>query len=208
LSRPTEQVPAGKADGRVLRSTRTRAAIIDAHFALMLEGDLQPTAAKVAERAGVSLRTLWAHFQNLEAMFAAAGQKALQVQYAGFRPIPADQPLADRIEQFCKQRAQMLESIAGASRAAQLRIEYSPQLRQNRARHTARLREELAELFAPELAAAGDAAPDLLTTMVVATTWPTWMGMRDDLALPFDRATVLLRRTVASLLHEAAPGLR
>lgn len=60
-----------RSDGRTLRAERTRAAIIDAHMALMLEGDPQPTARRVAERAGVSLRTLWGHFADLEALFAA-----------------------------------------------------------------------------------------------------------------------------------------
>ena len=165
-----------RSDGRTLRAARTRAAIIDAHMALMLEGDLQPTARRVAERAGVSLRTLWGHFADLEALFAAAGQKSLEIQYAGYRPVPADQPLADRIDQFCRQRARMLEAIAGASRAAQLRLPYSRQLRLNRARHNERLRAELVALFDLH-------DPELLTALMIATTWPAWMGARDDLGL-------------------------
>lgn len=152
----------------------------------------------MAERAGVSLRTLWGHFKDLEALFAAAGAKTLQVQYAEFLAVPADQPLAARIEQFCRQRARMLESIAGASRAAQIRLPYSPQLRVNRAHHNDRLRAEIAELFAAELAG----EPDLVTALLVATTWPAWMGSRDDLGLSVDEATAVMRRTVSALLTQ------
>jgi AcrR family transcriptional regulator len=183
-----------RSDGRTLRAERTRAAIIDAHMALMLEGDLQPTARRVAERAGVSLRTLWGHFADLEALFAAAGQKSLEIQYAGYRPVPVDQPLADRIDQFCRQRARMLEAIAGASRAAQLRLPYSRQLRVNRALHNDRLRAELAELF--ELRD----DPELLTALLIATAWPAWMGARDDLGLSVEEATAVMHRTVTALL--------
>lgn len=183
-----------RSDGRTLRAERTRAAIIDAHMALMLEGDLQPTARRVAERAGVSLRTLWGHFADLEALFAAAGQKSLEIQYAGYRPVPVDQPLADRIDQFCRQRARMLEAIAGASRAAQLRLPYSRQLRVNRALHNDRLRAELAELF--ELRD----DPELLTALLTATAWPAWMGARDDLGLSVEEATAVMHRTVTALL--------
>ncbi|GAB3451380.1 TetR/AcrR family transcriptional regulator [Actinophytocola sediminis] len=193
---PTER-PA-KTDGRTLRAERSRAAIIDAHLALMLEGDLQPTASRVAERAGVSLRTLWGHFKDLEALFAAAGQKTLRVQYAGFEPVPPDLPLAERIDRFCRQRVRMLEVIAGASRAAQIRLPFSAQLRRNRARHNDRLRAELTDLFAEETAA----DPELVTALLSATTWPTWMGNRDDLGLSVEQAGEVMRRTVTALLTE------
>jgi len=116
---------ATKPDGRTLRAERTRRAVIDAHLALLLEGDPQPTASRVAARAGVSVRALWSHFRDLEQLFAAAGEKTLEVQYAGFAPVPAGLPLDERVELFCRQRARMLESIAGASRAAQIRLPFS-----------------------------------------------------------------------------------
>jgi AcrR family transcriptional regulator len=193
--------PAGRTDGRTLRAERTRAAIIDAHMALMLEGDLQPTAARVADRAGVSLRSLWSHFSDLEALFAAAGQKTLQIQYADYQPVPVDQPLADRVDQFCRQRVHMLEVIAGASRAAQIRLPYSHQLRVNRRRHNDRVRAEIEELFAEEVA--GDA--ELVTALLVATAWPAWMGSRDDLGLSAEEAAAVMHRTVTALLTGALP---
>jgi TetR/AcrR family transcriptional regulator of autoinduction and epiphytic fitness len=191
----------GKPDGRTLRARRTRQAIIDAHNALMLEGDLTPTAARVAERAGVSVGSLWVHFKDLEALFAAAGEKTLQVQYAGYRPVPPGLPLPERIEQYCRQRVSMLESIAGASRAAQIRLPFSRQLRDNRARHNARLRAEIEELFAGEIAAAGDAGPRLVDALLVVSTWPTWMGARDDLDLDVATAAAVLHYTVAAVLN-------
>jgi AcrR family transcriptional regulator len=185
-----------RADGRTLRAERTRESIIDAHMALMLEGDLQPTARRVADRAGVSLRTLWGHFTDLEALFAAAGRRTLEIQYAEFQPVPVDQPLTDRITQFCAQRARMLEVIAGASRAAQIRLPFSKQLRVNRAHHNERLRDEITELFSTEIA--GDL--DLIGALLVATTWPAWMGSRDDLGLTVAQATAVMHRTVTALL--------
>ena len=38
-------------DGRAARAARTRAAIVDALLALLEEGDLQPTANRIADRA-------------------------------------------------------------------------------------------------------------------------------------------------------------
>lgn len=189
-------------DGRTLRAQRTRQAIIDAHMALMLEGDLQPTAGRVAERAGVSLRALWSHFKDLETLFGAAGAKALEIQFADFQPISPELPLNERVELFCRQRARMLDVIAGASRAAQIRLPFSKQLHANRVRHNVRLRAEIEELFAKEIAVVGDAGQRdrFVTALLSATTWASWMGCRDDLTLSFDEATEVMHRTVAALV--------
>jgi TetR/AcrR family transcriptional regulator of autoinduction and epiphytic fitness len=196
---PVDEVPT---DGRTLRAQRTRQAIIDAHMALMLEGDLQPTAGRVAERAGVSLRALWSHFKDLESLFGAAGEKALEIQFAEYHPIDADLPLPERVDQFCMQRARMLDVIAGASRAAQIRLPFSKQLHANRVRHNIRLRQEIEDLFATEIARAPDAATrdKLVTALLSATTWSSWMGCRDDLTLSFDEAVDVMHRTVAGLV--------
>jgi TetR/AcrR family transcriptional regulator, regulator of autoinduction and epiphytic fitness len=50
-------------DGRVARAERSRRAIVAAHLALIDEGDLRPTGERIAERAGVSLRSLWTNFR-------------------------------------------------------------------------------------------------------------------------------------------------
>ncbi|RNL86623.1 TetR/AcrR family transcriptional regulator [Halostreptopolyspora alba] len=188
-------------DGRTLRAQRTRAAIVNANMDLMMEGNLRPTGAEVAKRAGVSLRALWSHFPDREALFAAAGEKTLEVQYAHYEPVPADQPLEDRVRDFCHQRATMLESIAGASRAAQTRLPFSEQLRRNRARHNERLRAEIAETFAPEIVSAGADSDELVNALLIACNWPAWSGSRDDLGLTVEEATAVMERTVLSLLH-------
>jgi hypothetical protein len=66
-------------DGRFARSARTRLAIVDALRALNQAGDVRPTAARVAERAGVSLRTVWQHFDDLESLLLEAGQRDFEV---------------------------------------------------------------------------------------------------------------------------------
>lgn len=192
--------PSVPLDGRMLRSERTRTAIVDAHAALMNEGDLQPTAVRVAERAGVSLRTFWSHFSDTESLFAAAGAKTQEIARDLYQPVPVDQPLSERIGQFCRQRVRMLEAIAGASRAAQIRIPFSPALQASRAQHNSRLRSQIEELFAAEIAAAGEAGDELTTALMVAATWPAWMGSRDDLGLSVHAAASVMHRSVTALL--------
>ncbi|MEV6924212.1 TetR family transcriptional regulator [Dactylosporangium sp. NPDC051485] len=192
-----------RVDGRTLRAERTRQAITDAHFALLEEGDLRPTAERIAERAGVSLRALWTNFKDMEGLFAACGERLMERQRAEFRPVPAGLPLPERIERYCAQRARLLELIAPAARAARIREPFSVQLRRSRARYLQSAREEIETLFAPELAAAGAGRAEVLDALTVATTFAGWSMWRDELHLDVAGATAVLRRVVSALLPVA-----
>ncbi len=115
-----------RVDGRSARALRTRSAIVDAHLELLRDGDLRPTGERIAERAGVSLRTLWTNFKDMETLFAAAGERLTELQLAAHRPISPDLPLERRIDAFCRQRATMLEILTPAARAAVTREPFSP----------------------------------------------------------------------------------
>ncbi|MEV0392398.1 TetR/AcrR family transcriptional regulator [Polymorphospora rubra] len=187
-------------DGRSARAERTRAAIVDAHLALIGEGDLRPTGERIAERAGVSLRALWTNFKDMETLFEASGDRVLAEQRAAHRPVPAGLPLAKRVDAFCRQRARLLQLITPSARAAQLREPTSEQLRRNRAKHIERLRDEVSELFAAELDAAGAGRTRLLNALIAATMWPAWSMLSDGLGLGVDEARRTMTRTVTALL--------
>ncbi|MET7418497.1 TetR/AcrR family transcriptional regulator [Dactylosporangium sp. NPDC005555] len=189
-----------RVDGRTLRAERTRRAIVDAHLALLEEGDLKPTAERIAERAGVSLRALWTNFKDMERLFAAAGARLMERQAAEHRPVPQDLPLPERIEAYCEQRARLLELIAPAARAARLREPFSAALRHNRTWYVTNAREELEKLFAGELDGTGAAREDTLHALTVATTFASWSMLRDELHLDVPAATGVLRRAVTALL--------
>ena len=193
-----------RVDGRTARAERTRRAIVDAHLALLGEGDLRPTGERIAQRAGVSLRALWTNFRDLETLFAASGQRLLERQQERFKPVPASLPLPQRIEQFCQQRARMLEIVAVGARAAQLREPFSPQLRRNRAKFIGLVRDELEELFGDELDAAGDRRGEVLNGLLVICTWAGWAMLRDELGMDVDPACGVMTQTVSALLSDYA----
>src|SRR6478736_6015696 len=98
-------------DGRTARAVRTKDAIVDATLALIDEGDLRPTGPRIAERAGVSVRSIFQHFDDLDALFSAVGERVV-VRIAGLiRPIDPAEPLAERTEVFLAQRAEVMESL-------------------------------------------------------------------------------------------------
>lgn len=184
-------------DGRLARSQRTRRTIVEALRSLHHEGDLRPTAPRVAERAGVSLRTVWQHFADVEALLVEAGQRDLEIASTFVAPIDPGLPLPERIERLTEQRSRMFEAMAPPWRAARLHEPFSAQIKSNRDRLLALGREQLEAVFASELRARrGRARADLLNALQVASNWATWEALRTELRLGPDDA----RSAVAALL--------
>ena len=186
-------------DGRVARGNRTRRAIVEAHVQLLREGELRPTAATVAERAGVSVRTLWGAFGDMEGLFQATPAYWFEADDALRSTIDRSASLDVRIEQFCTERVRRLENISPAARAAFSMEPFSLALRQSRLAHVRRAADDVSAVFAPELAVAPD--PDVLRdALVVATSWNAWSLLRDDLDHPLPAARAAMVRSVRSLL--------
>ena len=57
------------ADGRRKRGDQSRRQIVDAMIDLVRSGEMSPSAAQVAERAGVGLRTVFRHFDEMEVLY-------------------------------------------------------------------------------------------------------------------------------------------
>lgn len=185
-----------RVDGRTARSERTRNAIVDAHLQLIREGDLRPTAEKIAKQAGVSLRALWSHFADMEALFAASGERVLELRDAGHRPISAKLSLPERIEAYAKQRARMLEQIAPNAKASAVKEPFSETLQKYRRLHVARVRDELAVLFSPEIAG----NDELLNALTAVSMWPTWSTWREAMGMSVAASRAALARTITALL--------
>jgi TetR/AcrR family transcriptional regulator, regulator of autoinduction and epiphytic fitness len=188
-----------RVDGRTARSERTRNAIVDAHLQLIREGDLRPTADRIAKQAGVSLRALWSHFADMEALFAASGQRILEVRDGSHRPISVKLPLGERIEAYCRQRARLLEQIAPTAKAAAIKEPFSDTLQRYRRLHVERVRHELSVLFAAEI----DGDDELLNALTAVSMWPTWSTWREAMGLSVAASRRALSRTVTALLAKS-----
>lgn len=189
-------------DGRLARGARTRAAVVDALLALHEEGELSPTAQRVAERAGVSLRSVYGHFADLETLYAEAGDRQFARMVERSRPVPVDLPLAERAERFVGNRAVVLEWLAPVTRAAALREHTSPVLQRSRARFVEAGDEEVRAVFAPELDALPVADADQLVALLhVVAGGPAWDLLRTDRGLSPRAALPVLRAGVLAVLR-------
>jgi TetR/AcrR family transcriptional regulator, regulator of autoinduction and epiphytic fitness len=192
------------ADGRAARSHRSRRAIIDAMRALHAEGDLRPTAPRVAERAGVSLRTVWQQFADMETLLVEANRRDDEILRSLMLPIDPDQPLAARVRLFTGQRARILEQMTPNWRAARIYQPFSAELAGNKARTLAMAKANLESVFAPELAElSGAKRQRLLHGLHAVSIWSFWESLRTELNLSPKPAEELLRSTFTALLTEA-----
>jgi TetR/AcrR family transcriptional regulator of autoinduction and epiphytic fitness len=188
-------------DGRTLRSLRTREAIVDATIALVEQGDLRPTAPRVAEAAGVSVRSIFQHFDDLETLHAAVAERLVERVAELLVPIAADLPLEDRLATFVHQRALLLEAVTPIRRAADVHGPFSAEITARLRDGQAYLRAEVEQTFAPELDAAGADRRELLDALDGALAWRTWEGLRAGLQRDLGEAEAVLRRMAAALLR-------
>ncbi|AYF76480.1 TetR/AcrR family transcriptional regulator [Nocardia yunnanensis] len=182
-------------DGRTARAARNRQAVLDAALALMEEGNLQPTAQSVAERAGVATRSVFHHFADLESLYLDAAQTQIERHWLPLlRPVNGS--LEQRIDGLLKLRAELYERISGTRRAAQLREHESPVLAERLGLSRAALRAHLRENL-PELE---ELAPPAREAVFVAGAWETWEVLRRHQGLSIPAARAAVAATLTALI--------
>lgn len=187
-------------DGRTARSVRTRDAIVDACLALIDEGDLRPTGPRIAERAGVSVRSVFQHFDDLEQLFTAVGARVTERVSAIVEEIDATLPTQERVTVFVAQRARLLEAISPVLRAALVHAHDSPSITGQFQHGHDLFRRQVAAVFASELASSQH--PELLRdALVTAMSWSTWDTLRARQDRSFERAEQAMAWMVRAALQ-------
>ena len=188
-------------DGRAARSHRTRLAIIDALLRLLASGDLRPTTERIAAAAGVSTRSIFLHFSDVDSLFTEAVDRFSERTLYRIKAIDPQLPLAGRLEAFAHQRARLHESISPAARAAELQEPFSQALAQRLKAMRRRSRRAIERCFAPELDELGfEERRELLEALTAVASWTHWDGLRRYQSLSRARAEKVLQRSLTSLL--------
>jgi len=73
IANRTQHCNQERLDGRLTRSRVSRANIVAAILALVGNGKVNPSAARVAERAEVGLRSVFRHFDDKDALYRQMG---------------------------------------------------------------------------------------------------------------------------------------
>lgn len=186
-------------DGRVRRGAENRTALVEALVALYEEGELAPTAAQIAQRAGVAVRSVYGHFGDVETLAAEVSERQWQVHGRLMDADPLAGTLTERVDELVARRAELFEAIAPVRRAAMLHVHRSTTIAANLRRLSRRLRAQVAATFAPEL---GDArATDLLDAADLLLAWESWERLRAQQGCAPARARRVLAGTLVRLLE-------
>lgn len=188
-------------DGRVLRGERTRRRIVQALLDLINDGVREPTASQIAQRAEVSVRSVFQHFSDIEALYEdlASEQRGRIAPLLASLERPAD--LADRIDALVAQRRNLFEAIAPVRHAIGGRAVESPALRARLDELSAALRSQLADQFDDELTAINDTQGEqTLHALDVVCSFEAWDRMREYQRLDAEGAAAVMQTAVAALL--------
>jgi len=188
-------------DGRLARSARTRHAVVDALLDLLNEGDLRPTAARIAERAGVSLRLVFHHFDDLEAIYSELADRQAERVKPLTKPIDVALPFSRRVELFSTQRGRMLETLSPVRRSAVLMEPFRPALAKRLKHARDLMRAAAIAAFQPELAKiAADERRTKIAALDVMTSWTAWEQMRRHQGLSETEAREVMATSFRALL--------
>ena len=201
--------PAGRKQPRKQQSLReaqaelTRQLLLDAAWDLALTGE-EPTMRAVASRAGVAERTVYRHFENLEALVTA-----LRPRFMGRAGIP----LCERAEQLEDYAAELYSTFEANVELVTMMLTSAWWLRyarRTRSKNLEQMRQLLDEAY-PRAAAADRAAA--AATLRAVLSGSGWLYLRESCGLPREelvRSARWMVRTHLRALSEppssSAPG--
>lgn len=156
-------------DGRRARRDRNRERVVDALLEIFREGDMTPSLDVVAERSGVSHRSVFRYFEDLDELHRVAVER----HFASIEPFLAlPQPAADdaagRVEQLVAHRLDLYGRAAPVARVARMLAPRSDVLAENLAHNRSQLRKQTRAQLRPELEAVEPGQRDAVTHAITA----------------------------------------
>lgn len=185
-------------DGRRQRSETSRKRIVRAMLELIGAGDISPSAENVAARAGLGLRTVFRHFENMETLY----QEINAAMTAELRPI-MEEPFSSpdwrgQLGEMVERRVRIFERIMPFKIAADVHRHHSP-FRAGKADEMTREQRDALVRAVPASERADNAFFEALDLLL---SFETWRRLRKEQKLSVARA----RRTLDLLLDGLTKG--
>jgi len=192
-----ESPQAQRADGRLDRSTRTRAAIVDALVDLVREGNLMPTSEDVAARAQVGLRTVFRHFEDMETLYQEVNQAVQASVTHSLNLGPLEGDLEPRLRTLLQRRGVLFTRLQPFVASTVARKWRSPFLQRSHKLFTELQWTYLLDSL-PEVA---NLSPTLQTAVDQITSFDSWNRMRDTQGLSQEMIEDVQTEGVLALLR-------
>lgn len=201
-----ERARPARADGRRLRSARTRQLIIEAYLALLRESPQIPTAVSIAHRAGYSVRSIFERFPDLHALRVAATDDAMMrvaAQVASERPVGSR---AERVRLHVETRGRVCDEWLPLWRALNANQGDSADLKSRIRLIRELVIRRLDDVYTPELSTLEERERrQTVLALEALVDFESWARLREHFALSFEEACDVWTRAIDRLLPETPP---
>jgi AcrR family transcriptional regulator len=182
-------------DGRRQRSDLSRRRIALAMLDLLREGEVDPSAELVADRAGVGRRTVFRLFSDMEGVF----REMHAIMTSRLAPEFAEPFLSstwrERLDELIERRARAFEQMLPIKTAADGR-RYSSNFLQSEHRNITRLQRQALHAVLP----ASVAKNETLEALDLVLSFEAWRRLRYEQGLSVRQAQAVLRRLAAAIV--------
>lgn len=185
-------------DGRRERSRSSRRRIIEAMLDLIAAGDVNPSAAKVAEQAGVGLRTVFRHFDDKDSIYREVDELLWTAYGPAFEAPFRSEDWQEQLFELIERRAAMYEEIAPFRIASSLQRFSSPALMESY-RHLLKMeRENLHRILPASILNDEHRA----RAIQLAVSFDSWRLFRQDENLSKGKTIEVLRQLLRDILEQ------
>lgn len=202
---PEPPAGAGEAplgDGRTRRRLNSFERAVDAFLDLVESGNDAPTAQQIAERSGISVRTVFRLTADIESLHAAGILRQMERTAHLYVTLPKTGPLTTRMRMLVKNRIDVFEAIAPVRRFAERMAPTSKSIAEGLELHHLVLRTQVAEVFERELSEKPrHRRATALDAIDVAASWENWELLRQGKGLSVTSAARVMEVLIAGAVR-------
>lgn len=161
-------------DGRTLRSERSQQKIVDAIVELIEAGTLVPTAEQVARQAGVGIRTVFRHFNEMNELYVRLDERVKDDYEQWFAGGNREGELDERISNLVIHFGRAFEKTTNLQMSVQAQFWRVESLQKNYEANVQKLRKSLMH-WLPELRSM---PTEMVDAVCVAVSFEAWYRLR------------------------------
>lgn len=172
-------------------------------IALIQEGNLQPSAIQIADRAGVSHRSIFRYFDDLDDLMRTSIEHAFadaasvgRIEHYGMGT------LDERIAAFVTSRLALYRHVDGAMQVSRMKAPVIPLIDESIGRIARASRKQISRQFAPEVGTRSPQDAELLTdAILVASSYDAFTIHLRLLNSSPDRTRAAMTYSLSALLR-------
>lgn len=185
-------------DGRRERSRSSRGKIVRAMMDLIVKGNIDPSAAKVAEKAGVGLRSVFRHFDDKDSIFQEMDEILVAAYLPKMRAPFQSDSWKDQLFELVERRAKVNEAIAPFRIATSIQRFNSKMLMKNY-RTLLRNEHKVLDTILPDHVRKDE---QRARAILLATSFDTWRLFRQDEELSQKKTVEVIKQLLRDILDQ------